>query len=146
MTTQTTEATTIEELAARYGEAWNSQDLDAILALHADDCVFHAHAGGSPPAEGKEAVREAFAAYLAQLPDINFATRSLRTGEDYWVLESTMTGTVAQPLQVEGEDRGAEGAKVDVECIDVIEVRDGLVARKDTYLDALTFQRQLEAA
>jgi ketosteroid isomerase-like protein len=28
----TAEQTTIEAMAARYGEAWNSQDLDAILA------------------------------------------------------------------------------------------------------------------
>ena len=56
MTTQTAAETTIEELAGRYGEAWNAQDLDAIMDLHADDCVFHAHAAGSPPATGKRGV------------------------------------------------------------------------------------------
>jgi uncharacterized protein (TIGR02246 family) len=91
MTTETTATTEIEELAERYGEAWNSQDLEAIMELHGDDCSFQAHAAGSPAAEGKGAVREAFAAYLAQMPDISFATRSLRCGDDYWVLESTMT-------------------------------------------------------
>jgi steroid delta-isomerase-like uncharacterized protein len=146
VTNQATAATTTEELAERYGEAWNSQDLEAIMELHADDCVFCAHAAGSPAAEGKDAVREAFAAYLAQLPDINFATRSLRCGDDYWVLESTMTGTVAQPLEVDDESVGALGAKVEVDCIDVIEVRDGLIASKDTYLDSLTMQQQLEAS
>ena len=50
MTTQTEERTAIEMLAQRYGEAWNRQDLDAIMDLHADDCVFVAHAAGSPPA------------------------------------------------------------------------------------------------
>ena len=84
------------ELAARYGEAWNSQDLDAIMDLHTDDSVFVAHAAGSVPAEGREAVREAFAGYLALLPDINFAERALQVGDDHWVLESTMSGTVAQ--------------------------------------------------
>jgi steroid delta-isomerase-like uncharacterized protein len=146
MTTETTATTEIEELAERYGEAWNSQDLEAIMELHADDCSFQAHAAGSPAAEGKGAVREAFAAYLAQMPDISFATRSLRCGDDYWVLESTMTGTVAQPLEVDDKPVGANGARVEVDCIDVIEVRDGLIARKDTYLDALTMQQQLESA
>jgi steroid delta-isomerase-like uncharacterized protein len=145
VTTQTA-GTTISELAERYGEAWNSQDLEAIMDLHADDCVFWAHAAGSPAAEGKDAVRDAFAAYIAQMPDINFATRSLRCGEDHWVLESTMTGTVAQPFEVDDEQVGATGARVEVDCVDVIEVRDGLVARKDTYLDALTMQQQLESA
>jgi steroid delta-isomerase-like uncharacterized protein len=129
MTTETTATTETEELAERYGEAWNSQDLEAIMELHADDCSFQAHAAGSPAAEGKEAVRSAFAGYLVQFPDIKFATRSLRCGEDYWVLESTLTS-----------------AGVEVDCIDVIEVRDGLIARKDTYLDALTMQQQLESA
>jgi steroid delta-isomerase-like uncharacterized protein len=130
-------------LAERYGEAWNRQDLDAIMDLHADDCVFVAHAAGSPPAEGKEAVREAFAAYIAMMPEINFAERSLHVGEDHWVLESTMTGTVEQAIEVEGESMGERGAPIEVDCVDVIEVRDGLVASKHTYLDSMAMQRQL---
>ena len=67
MTTATTESiTAVRMLAERYGEAWNRQDLDAIMDLHADDCTFRAHASGSPPAEGKAAVRAAFASYIKQ--------------------------------------------------------------------------------
>jgi steroid delta-isomerase-like uncharacterized protein len=139
------ESAAVQELAERYGEAWNSGDLEAVLALHAEDTVFQAHAAGSPPAEGKEAVREAFATYQALLPDLQFAPRSLRTGPDFWVLESTMTGTVEGSLEVDGETLGAPGARVEVDCVDVIAVRDGLVARKDTYLDAVTMQNQLGA-
>jgi hypothetical protein len=57
-----------------------------------------------------------------------------------------MTGTVAAPFDVDGEQLDARGARVEVDCVDVIAIRDGLVHSKDTYLDALTFQRQLEAA
>jgi steroid delta-isomerase-like uncharacterized protein len=141
--TTATESTAIRMLAERYGEAWNRQDLDAIMDLHSDDCVFVAHAAASPPAEGKEAVREAFAGYIAMMPDINFAERALRIGEDHWVLESTMTGTVEQAIEVEGESMGDRGARVEVDCVDVIEVRNGLVAGKHTYLDSLAMQRQL---
>ena len=141
--TATQTATEIQELAERYGGAWNSQDLEAIMDLHTDDCVFHAHAAGSPPAEGREAVREAFAGYLALLPDINFAERSVRVGESHWVFESTMTGTLAGSLQVDGQELGSSGARVEVECVDVIEVRDGLIASKQTYLDSLAMQNQL---
>jgi steroid delta-isomerase-like uncharacterized protein len=136
--------TAIRLLAERYGEAWNRQDLEAIMDLHTDDCVFQAHAAGTPPAEGKQAVREAFASYIALLPDISFAERSLRVGEGFWVLESTMTGTAAGSLEVDGESVGTDGARVEVDCVDVIEVRDGLIAGKQTYLDATTMQRQLE--
>ena len=130
-------------LADRYGEAWNRQDLDAIMDLHADDTSFVAHAAGSPPAEGKDAVREAFASYLALLPDINFAERSLRIGDGFWVLESTMTGTVDGSLELDGVSHGSAGARVEVDCVDVIEVRDGLISGKQTYLDATTMQLQL---
>jgi steroid delta-isomerase-like uncharacterized protein len=143
MTTATDSTTAIRMLAERYGEAWNRQDLDAIMDLHTDDSVFQAHAAGTPPAEGKEAVREAFAGYLAMLPDINFAERALHVADDHWVLESTMSGTVAQPIDVEGEALGEQGARIEVDCVDVIEVRDGLVASKQTYIDSLAMQRQL---
>jgi steroid delta-isomerase-like uncharacterized protein len=143
MTTATDSTTAIRMLAERYGEAWNRKDLDAIMDLHAEDSVFVAHAVGTPPAEGKEAIREAFAGYLAVLPDINFAEHSLHVGDDHWVLESVMSGTVAQPIEVEGEALGESGARVEIDCVDVIEVRAGLVASKQTYIDSLAMQRQL---
>jgi steroid delta-isomerase-like uncharacterized protein len=143
VTTQTEATTEIRELAQRYGEAWNSQDLDAIMDLHTDESVFVLHAAGSAPAEGKEAVREAFAGYIAVLPDINFAERALHVSDDHWVLESTMSGTAAGSIEVDGEALGTEGARVEVDCVDVIEVRDGLVASKQTYLDSQTMERQL---
>ena len=143
VTTQTEATTEIRELAHRYGEAWNGQDLDAIMDLHSEGSIFAAHAAGGIPAHGKTAVREAFAGYLALLPDINFAERALHVGEDHWVLESTMSGTVAGSIEVEGKALGKSGARVEVDCVDVIEVRDGLVASKQTYIDSLTMQGQL---
>ena len=143
MTTATDASTAIQMLAHRYGEAWNRQDLDAIMDLHTDDCVFSAFAAGAPLAKGKEAVREAFAGYIAMMPDINFAERALHIGEDHWVLESTMSGTVEQAIEVEGESFGAGGGRIEVPCVDVIKVRDGLIASKHTYIDSITMQRQL---
>ena len=143
MTTATDTSTAIQMLAHRYGEAWNRQDLDAIMDLHTDDCVFSAFAAGAPLAKGKEAVREAFAGYIAMMPDIHFAERALHIGQDHWVLESTMSGTVEQAIEVEGESFGAGGGRIEVPCVDVIKVRDGLIASKHTYIDSITMQRQL---
>jgi hypothetical protein len=47
---------------------------------------------------------------------------------------------------VEGERLEAPGARIEVDFLDVIAVADGLVARKDSYLDGLAFQQQMEAA
>ena len=60
-----------QELAARYGVAWAKHDLDAIIAMHTDDTVFHLH-GFSEPAIGLAAAREAFAASIARSPDLRF--------------------------------------------------------------------------
>jgi len=136
-------ATEIEELAGRYGDAWNAQDVDAIVAMHAPDGIFHLHAPGSAPVEGRDALREAFAGFLAQLPDIHFEPVRLRAGADFWVLESVMTGTVSAPIEVEGRQVEASGARVTVDFLDVIAVQDSLLARKDSYLDTLGFQTQL---
>ena len=142
----TTTVTEIEALADRYGEAWNSQDLDAIVALHAPDGIFHLHVPGSEPVQGREAIRESFAGSLAQLPDIRFEPVRLRAGADFWVLESRMSGTVAAPIEVEGQRLDAPGTHIEVDFVDVIAVADGLLARKDSYLDGLAFQQQMEAA
>jgi uncharacterized protein (TIGR02246 family) len=141
-----TTVTEIEALAGRYGDAWNRQDLDAIVALHASDGVFQLHIPGGEPAEGIEAIRAAFAGFIAQLPDIRFEPVRLRAGADFWVLESRMSGTVAALIEVEGERLEAPGARIEVDFLDVIAVADGLVARKDSYLDGLAFQQQMEAA
>lgn len=141
-----TTATEIEILADRYGEAWNRQDLDAIVAQHAPDGVFHLHVPGGEPVEGREAIREAFAGFLVQLPDVHFEPVRLRAGADFWVLESRMSGTVAAPVEVGGESREATGARVEVDFVDVVAVQDGRLARKDSYLDGLAFQAQMEAA
>ena len=146
MPTATADTAAIEALAERYGEAWNTQDLDGILAMHTEDGTFRLHIPGGEPVEGRPAIREAFAGFLTQLLDIRFEPRRLLAGPDFWVLESTMTGTAAAPFDVDGEQVDAPSAQIEVDAVDVIAVRDGRVQTKDTYLDALAFQSQLEAA
>ena len=55
----------VQDLAVRYGAAWADREVDAIMALHTEDTVYHLHGGGEP-AVGVAATREAFAAALAQ--------------------------------------------------------------------------------
>jgi steroid delta-isomerase-like uncharacterized protein len=132
----------MDALANRYGEAWNGQDLDAILAMHAEDGVFHLHAGAEP-VRGLDAIRATFGAFLEQWPDIHFEQVSLETAEAGWVFQSTMSGTLASPLELEGEVVGRPGAKIAVDAVDVIAVEDGLVTAKHTYLDTVTLLGQL---
>ena len=122
------------DLFERYAEAWSRHDPDAIVALHTDDTRFHAHIGQGP-AIGKAAVRQAFADLFEQFPDLGFERVSLVTGDDFWVVEWKMSGTLA-----------ATGAQFEVDLVDLITVEAGLVKSKDSYLDAVSMQAQLGMA
>ena len=123
----------VQDLAVRYGAAWAGRDLDAIMAMHTDDTVFHLHGGGEPTI-GRGAAREAFAAALAAWPDIRFDRKRVHIGAGHFVSEYEMSATTA-----EGQLLVCDGA-------DVFVVDDGRVARKDTYLDWPALQQQQPGA
>jgi hypothetical protein len=123
----------IRDLAVRYGAAWAARDLDAIMAMHTDDTVFHLHGGGEP-ATGRSATRGAFATALAAWPDIRFDRKRVYIGAEHFVSEYEMSATTA------------EGHRLVCDGVDVFAVEDGLVARKDTYLDWPALQQQQAGA
>jgi ketosteroid isomerase-like protein len=120
---------TVEELAMAYHGAWVELDPDAIIALHSADSVFHMH-GAAEVASGKDAVRELVVALLRLVPDLKFEPKRLYSGDDHIVFEYDMSGTFGGSAFV------CDGA-------DVIAVADGLVTRKDTYLDYITLTQQI---
>jgi steroid delta-isomerase-like uncharacterized protein len=116
-------------LAMRYSAAWAAHDPDAIVAMHTDDTVFHMH-GMAEPAIGAAAARDAIAALFVQAPDLRFQRKTAYFGEGHIVTEYIVSGTTnGTPFACDG--------------VDVFQVRDGRIARKDTYLDMVTYQRQL---
>ena len=117
------------EFAMGYSQAWAQHDPDAIIARHTDDTVFHMH-GYAAPAVGRAAVRDAIVALFAQAPDLHFEHRRMHFGADHFTSEYEVSGTV------NGQRFACPGA-------DVFTLRDGLIARKDTYIDWLGYQRQL---
>lgn len=137
-----TERKDLQELLDRYGEAWNSHDLDAVMALHTEDTVFSMHAGNEP-AVGAAAVRESFAASLEQWPDIHFAVEDLRFGADHATARWSVSATLASPLEIGDETAAPRDQQLQFDAVDVLLVRDGRIARKDTYVDAISLQQQL---
>jgi ketosteroid isomerase-like protein len=119
----------VQDLAVRYGAAWASHDLDAIMAMHTEDTVFHLH-GGAEPAVGLVAVREAFAAGMEQWPDIRFDRKRVHIGSGHFVSEYEMSAS-------------KDGHAIVCDGVDVFTVEGGLIARKDSYLDLAAVQRQL---
>jgi len=117
------------EFAKEYSSAWAAHDPDAIAAMHTDDSVFDLHDVGAP-ATGRAAVRDLIATLLTLVPDLRFELKRAHFGAEHFVTEYVMKGTA------DGKPFGIAGA-------DVFTMRDGLVSRKDTYLDWLAYQRQV---
>ena len=117
------------DLAMRYSGAWARHDPDAIIAMHSEDTVFHMH-GMAEPAIGAAATRDAIAALFVQAPDIRFQRKTTYFGEGHIVTEYVVSGTV-------------DGVPFACDGVDVLQLRDGRIARKDTYLDTVAYQRQL---
>jgi steroid delta-isomerase-like uncharacterized protein len=135
-----TEALT--EAIGRYNEAWNAQDLDAIVAMHAPDMVFANHTAGET-AEG-EAVRGHIAKIFEAWPDMRFATRRLYVRDGVVTQEWTATATHSRPMRRGAIEVPATGKAVTWDGVDVIPFdADGLIVRKDVYSDSVSILRQV---
>ena len=131
----------LDEAIARYNEAWNAHDLDAIIAMHAPDMVFENHTAGER-AEG-EAVREHIGTIFDTWPDIAFATRRLYVREALVVQEWTATATHVNVMHRGELIAEPTGRQIRWDGLDVIPFEDGLVKRKDVYSDSVAILRQL---
>jgi steroid delta-isomerase-like uncharacterized protein len=132
----------LETTIRRYADAWNRHDVEAILALHTDDAVFENHTSGGL-AVGKDEIRKLIEGVFATFPDLKFATRRLYLGKGVAVLEWTATATHAKPVTRAGRTFPPSGKELSWNGLDVMPMRDGLVARKDVYADSISFLRQL---
>ncbi|MGW2934522.1 nuclear transport factor 2 family protein [Streptomyces sp. NPDC001156] len=80
---------------------------------------------------GRAAIRETVAGMFALVPDLAFEFISLRTGEDFWVVQWKPTGT------------SVSGAAVDVDLADFVLVENGAVKEKHSYVDGVAMQAAL---
>jgi ketosteroid isomerase-like protein len=105
-------------------DAFNSHDVDAVMAFFADDATMEMPRGADPWGArfvGKAAVREGIAARFAGLPDVRYAEDRHFVCGDRGVSEWLLTGTTTA------------GERIAVRGCDLWEFRDGLVVRKDSY-------------
>jgi steroid delta-isomerase-like uncharacterized protein len=115
----------LERLLIEHTEAWNSHDLDRLMSLFADDCVFEA--SGGPESHGRRfvgraQVRTAFADVLDSMPDANWGDgRHFVISDDYGVSEWRLTGTLLN------------GRRVDVLGCDFLTAHDNKIVRKNSF-------------
>jgi predicted ester cyclase len=132
------------DLAERYLQAWQLHDLEAILALHTEDSVFTSVATGKE-AVGREAVGTAISETFAVWPDLQFEPIRVYTTPTLIVAETVASATQALPFPLGGVVLEPNGRRASFAVADILALQDGLVKRKDSYVDALGYMRQIEA-
>ena len=131
----------LEGAIARYNDAWNAHDLDAIMSMHAPDMVFENHTAGES-ATGEEA-RGHIGSIFKTWPDINFETRRLYVRDGVVTQEWTATATHANVMRRGELVAEPTNRKISWDGLDVIPFEGGLVKRKDVYSDSVGILRQL---
>jgi steroid delta-isomerase-like uncharacterized protein len=113
------------DILVSHTDAWNRHDLDGLMALFAEDCVFEASGGDEVTGaryEGQREVRAAFAAVLESMADAEWGNgRHYRLAPWYGVSEWTLTGTMA------------DGRRIEVNGCDFLTIRDGKIIIKNSY-------------
>src|SRR5438445_80438 len=108
----------LRETIERYNDAWNRQDVDAIVSMHAPDFVFH-NGTANERVEG-DAVREHLDGIFRNTPSLHFTGRRLYAREGLVVSEWTARAE-------------RDGQLLEWDGVDVFPFEDGLIKRKDVY-------------
>src|SRR5438874_9825280 len=132
----------LQEFIDRYNDAWNAHDVDGIVAMHTEDSVFENHVTGDVNV-GREQIGSAIRGIFSVFPDLRFEARRQYLREDLVVQEWTARGTHLGKLHRSGIEVEPTAREVEYRGMDIIPLRDGLVARKDVYSDSITLLRQL---
>jgi steroid delta-isomerase-like uncharacterized protein len=134
-------AQSLEDAIARYNQAWNDHDLDAIISMHAPDMVFENHTAGES-AQGDE-VRDHIAAIFESWPDLQFETRRLYVRDGVVTQEWTASATHSSTMRRGDLVAEPTGRRIEWRGVDVIPYEGGLIKRKDVYSDSVSILRQV---
>lgn len=113
-----------EAFLQSFADAFNTHDLDAIMNLMTEDCIFQASAGPDVDGEkftGQAEVRKAFEDVFTTFPDARWNDPQHFIIGDRGVTEWTFTGT------------RINGSKVEVTGCDIFTFSNGKIAVKNSY-------------
>jgi uncharacterized protein (TIGR03086 family) len=115
---------TADSVVARFGTAFNRQDLESVMALVTEDCVFESTspAPDGERFEGAAAVRAEWEKLFANTDDARFETEESFVRGDRGVVRWTYSWQ--EPSGQRGHVRG----------VDVLRLRDGKIAEKLSYV------------
>jgi len=118
-----------QKLIDAIGEAFNANDIDAVMQYFADDATFD-HAAGpdihGKRFEGKDAIRAVFSSLFENVESVHWET-----------LDSHISGDKAL-CEYRRVAKLKSGEEQDFLSVDILTLKDGLIIHKDTYYKART--------
>lgn len=125
-------------VAATYFAALSARDVDAMVACWAPGG--REHIRGQVDTTAPDGVRAYFEALFAAIPDLRLKVVAITVQRHRAVVRWTLDGTFAG-----GPFGGIEatGARVRLEGMDELTVRDGLIAENNAFTDSMAFARQI---
>ncbi|RJQ56689.1 MAG: DUF4440 domain-containing protein [Actinobacteria bacterium] len=133
-----------EDIARSLLAAWNARDLEAFVALLAEDVEWYDPAMPQPPARGRPAVRAFAEAVLEAFPDFEYEVQEpLCSADDgsRCAIVWRISATHLHPLRPLGY--APTRRKADFDGVDVLDIREGKVTRILTAFDLLPAAEQL---
>jgi glyoxylase-like metal-dependent hydrolase (beta-lactamase superfamily II)/predicted ester cyclase len=128
-----------EAVTRRYFEAIGAHDLDGAVAMWAPDG--REDVRGQGVFVGREGLREFIGDLLGAMPDLRVKILSTTTEEDRCALQWRFSGTFAGPGSFNGIN--PTGHRIELEGVDVLSVRDGLIQSNEVFNDTMAVPRQL---
>ena len=133
------EGSQAEDVARRYFQAISDHDLEAAVALWASGG--REYVRGQVDTTAPEGVRGFIGGLLSAVPDLRFEILSTTSEGDRCGVQWRLSGTFAGPDSFNGVV--PTGDRVELEGLDLLCVRDGLIQSNDAYSDSMTFARQI---
>jgi steroid delta-isomerase-like uncharacterized protein len=128
----------VEEKVRAYYEAMDNRDVDAMVALWADDGVEDVVPIGV--IRGREELRAFLSGLFAAMPDARTTITRVIAGEQdcavEWRLEGTFTGSPFMGIE-------PTGSRVELREVSVVEVKDGEIVGITAYFDGASYARQI---
>jgi steroid delta-isomerase-like uncharacterized protein len=137
----TSQATDVAAVARAYFEAVGRADLDAMTEFYEPGGTGEIH--GLIELVAPVSYRAWFGDLFAAFPDFKFEILDVMSNDEKAAVRWRARGSFTGPTRFEGMI--ANGAEVDVQGCDVLQIRDGRIHRNDAYMNGAEMARQLGA-
>jgi glyoxylase-like metal-dependent hydrolase (beta-lactamase superfamily II)/ketosteroid isomerase-like protein len=137
--TRRNSASDTEGIARRYFEAIGQHDVDGAVALWSPGGVENVR--GQVETTAPEGVQAYIGGLIGAMPDMSMEVVETTTEGERCAVQWRVRGTFAGPEAMNGV--APTGDPIELEGVDVLTVRDGLIHSNEAFPDALSFARQI---